>query len=268
MRLTPSGIALRQHATQLLTQADRTRAEVRQIAANRLPHLRIAMFSTLAKTLAPAIVDAVVKRKLKIETVSILRGMAKYQGRELVDRDVDIAITSDPLYDVAGLERHELLQERFVLLVPRAAGTQKNSLRDLAQKLPLIRYSGRTEAGRLIERHLRRQRIDIPHGFSFDAPEDMFAVVAMGHGFAVTAPTHIVHALDPAARVELRALPGPALSRGITLVARADEMGELPARLAKLCRTILARDYLPRLRRLTPTLAEHLTIIDESEPSR
>jgi DNA-binding transcriptional LysR family regulator len=267
LRLTPSGISLRHHAVQLLTQADRLRAEGRHIASNRVPHLRIAMFSTLAKTLAPAILDAVVSRRLRIETVSILRGMAQYQGRELVDREVDVAITSNPLYDVEGMERHELLQEQFMVLLPRAANTRRLSLRDLAQRLPLIRYSNRTEAGRLIERHLRRQRIAIPHTFSFDAPEEMFAMVAMGRGFAITAPTHVAHALDASAHVALRALPGPSLSRGITLVSRVDELGKLPAQLAKLCRQVLTQDYLPGVHKLVPMLADHLTIVEGADQS-
>ncbi|HEY2137702.1 MAG TPA: LysR family transcriptional regulator [Xanthobacteraceae bacterium] len=263
LRLTPSGVTLRRRAAQLLQQADRTRAEMRHSAAGPLPHLRIAMFSTLAKTLAPAIVAEVINRKLKIRTVSIMRGMAAYQGQELLRRDVDVVITSDALYDVEGMERHELIQEDFVLMLPRAMARKSASLREIARHKPLIRYSGRTEAGRLIERHLRRQRLDIPQTFSFDAPDELFAMVAMGHGWTITAPTHVVHALEPGAAVELRALPKPSLGRGITLVARAGELGDLPARLARLCRQVLQREYVPRMRSLMPALADHFTVVQE-----
>ena len=263
-RLTPSGNTLRYHAAQLLMQADRARAEVRQIAGDRLPHLRIAMVSTLAKTLAPAIISAIMSRKVLIQTASIMRGMATYQGQELLRRDVDIVITSNALYDLEGLERHEILQERFLLLVPRANFPARAGLRDLAQRQPLIRYTGRTEAGGLIERHLRRQRIDIPHTFSFDAPEDLFAMVAMGYGWAITAPTHLAHALDVNAPVEIRALPPPRLSRSITLVARAGELGSLPSQIAMLCTQVLSQKYLPRVRRLMPDFADHLTLMAHS----
>jgi DNA-binding transcriptional LysR family regulator len=264
LRLTPSGVALRRRAAQVLQQADRARAEVRQSAAGPLPHLRIAMFSTLAKTLAPAIVSEVIDRKLKIQTVSIMRGMAAYQGQELLKRDVDVVITSNALDDVEGMERHELIHEDFVLMLPRAAATRKAaSLREIARDKPLIRYSARTEAGRLIERHLRRQRLDIPQTFSFDAPDELFAMVAMGHGWTITAPTHVVHALDPGAAVELRALPKPALGRSITLVARSGELGELPARLAQLCRRVLERAFVPRVRALMPALADHFEVVQD-----
>jgi DNA-binding transcriptional LysR family regulator len=263
-RLTPSGNTLRYHAAQLLMQADRTRAEVRQIAADRLLHLRIAMVSTLAKTLAPAIISAIMNQQVQIKTASIMRGMASYQGQELLRRDVDIVITSNALYDLEGLERHEILQERFVLLLPSTGFPARAGLRDLAQRHPLIRYTSRTEAGSLIERHLRRQRIDIPHTFSFDAPEDLFAMVRMGYGWAITAPTHIVHALDIDAPIEIRELPPPQLSRSITLVARAGELGSLPSQIAKLCSQILSQKYLPRVRQLMPAFADHLTLVDQT----
>jgi DNA-binding transcriptional LysR family regulator len=267
LRLTPGGVALRRRAAQLLQQADRARAEVRQTAAGPLPHLRIAMFSTLARTLAPAIMAEVMSRKLNTQTISILRGLATYQGQELLKRDIDVVITSDALYDVEGMERHELIHEEFILMLPRGAAARRAGLREIARHLPLIRYSARTEAGRLIERHLRRQRIEIPQKFSFDAPEDLFTMVSMGHGFAVTAPTHVVHALDPAAAVELRELPKPGLGRSITLVARAGELGDLPAQLARLCRNVLLREYVPRVQALMPLLAEHFTVVEDSEPS-
>src|SRR4051812_17242077 len=51
LRLTPAGMALRNHGADILLRADHARAEIRQVAAGPLPHLRIAMFGTLAKTL-------------------------------------------------------------------------------------------------------------------------------------------------------------------------------------------------------------------------
>lgn len=265
LRLTPAGQALRQHAAEILLHADQVRAEVRQIAAGPLPHLRIAMFGTLARTLAPALVEAVVQKKLPVKTVSILRGMAVQHARDLPRREVDMVITSNALFDIDGMERHELIHERFVLMVPKGALPRQAALRDIAAKLPMVRYSARTEAGRLIEQHIRRLRLDIPHGHTFDAPEDLFAMIGMGQGWAITAPTHVVHAVQPGFPVELRALPRPGLGRNIVLIARKDELGRLPEQIAALCRRVLRKEYLPRVQGLMPALADHLTIVDEPD---
>ncbi|MGH8123842.1 MAG: LysR family transcriptional regulator [Rudaea sp.] len=265
LRLTPAGQALRQHAADMLLHADQVRAEVRQIASGPLPHLRIAMFGTLARTLAPAFVESIVQRKLPVNTVSILRGMAVQHARDLPRREVDIVITSNALIDVDGMERHDLIHERFVLMVPKGALPRHAGLRDIAARLPMIRYSARTEAGRLIEQHLRRLRLDVPHGHTFDAPEDLFAMIGMGQGWAITAPTHVVHAVPPGLPVELRPLPRPGLGRHIVLVARKGELGNLPRRIVMLCRRVLRKEYLPRVQALMPALADHLAIVDEPD---
>jgi DNA-binding transcriptional LysR family regulator len=265
LRLTPAGQALRQHAADILFHADQVRAEVRQIASGPLPHLRIAMFGTLARTLAPALVAAVVQKRLPIKTVSILRGMAVQHATDLPRREVDVVITSNVLPDVDGMERHELIHERFVLIAPKGELPRQATLRDMAARLPMIRYSARTELGRLIEQHLRRLRLDVPQGHTFDAPEDLFAMIGMGQGWAITAPTHVMHAVPPGLPVELRALPKPGLGRNIVLVARKGELGHLPKKIVMLCRRVLRKEYLPRVRALMPTLADHLEVVGEPD---
>jgi DNA-binding transcriptional LysR family regulator len=265
LRLTPAGQALRQHAADMLLHADQIRAEVRQIASSPLPHLRIAMFGTLAGTLAPALVEAIVDKTLPVKTISILRGMAMQHARDLPRREVDMIITSNALSDVDGMERHELIHDRFVLILPKGAVPRQAHLREIAASLPMIRYSARTEAGRLIEQHLRRLRLDIPPGHIFDAPEDLFAMIGMGQGWSITPATHVVHAVPPGMPVELRALPKPGLTRNIVLVARQNELGQLPHRIGALCRRILRARYLPRAKELMPALADSLSIVDEHE---
>jgi DNA-binding transcriptional LysR family regulator len=263
LRLTVAGRVLRNHAVELLLHSDQARAEVRELGASPLPHLRIAMFATLAKTLAPAIVQAVVDRTLPVKTLSILRGMAAHHVLELPRRDVDMAITSNPLADVEGLERYELIHERFVLILPKGAVPPQVGLREIAAQLPMIRYSARTEVGRMIENHLRRQRLDIPHGHSFDAPEDLLTMIGLQQGWTMSVPTHVVHAITPDMPVEIRPLPGPQLGRSIVLVARTGELGALPAQIANLCRSAFQQQHLPRVHELMPTLADHFAIVEE-----
>src|SRR6185436_1164602 len=105
MRLTPAGATLRQRAFRILAQASEAVAEVRHVAADPLPHLRIAMFATLAGTVVPAIVDAVASNRLSVRKVSIMRGMSTDHVRHLMNREVEIVITSNALYDVEGMER-------------------------------------------------------------------------------------------------------------------------------------------------------------------
>jgi DNA-binding transcriptional LysR family regulator len=262
LRLTPAGVTLRQRAGRLLIQASEAVAETRAVAAGPLPHLRIAMFATLARTVVPAIVGAVAGGKLPVQNVSILRGMATDHARHLRNRDVEIALTSNALYDMEGIERHDLIEEHFVLVLPKKGVPPQAALREIAARYPMLRYSSRTESGPMIDRHLRRQRVNISSVFLFDAPEDLLRTAAKGGAWTIAAPTQVLHGFDDAAGVEFRALPAPGLSRTITLVARAGELGELPAQIAALCRRALLRDHLPRMRRLMPHLTHCFSVLD------
>jgi DNA-binding transcriptional LysR family regulator len=261
LRLTQAGTALRHHAGRLLQLADTTRAEVRKVAAGPLPHLRVAIFGTLARALSPAIVAAVADRRLAVEHVSIMRGLSANHVTELLNRDVDVVITSNALEDVEGLERHDLIHEQFIVVLPRNAAPRQASLQDIAARLPLIRYTARTSLGVMVERHLRRLRLEIPQTYACDNPEDLLDMVSNGHGWAITAPSHVLHVLKPPLPIEARALPPPALGRRITLVARTGEIGDMPEKLAALCREVLGRDYVQRMTAMLPALVGDFRIL-------
>jgi DNA-binding transcriptional LysR family regulator len=262
LSLTPAGRALRNHGGEILSHADQARAEVRELGASVLPHLRIALFASLANSLGPAIVRDVVRRKLPVKTVSIFRGIAIHHTRELPQRDVDIAITSNSFSDLEGLERHELINEPFVLLLPKNAAPPNMGLREIASKFPLIRYSTRTELGRRIEIYLRRQRVEIPPGDSLDAPEDLFAMVCLRQGWAISVPTHVLHVTAAKLELEVRQLPGTRFERTILLVARKGELGSLPGRIANVCRETARLEFTPRVHSLMPKLSDHFIVAD------
>lgn len=264
LRLTPAGVALRQRGARLLSQASEAVSEVRQFSVRPLANLRIAMFGTLAPSVVPAIVAAVAEATFGIESLLITRGMATDHVRHFMNRNADIIVTSNALYNLSEMERHELIEERFVLALPKTKVPLNLGLQEIAAQLPMIRYASDTESGQMIERHLRRLKLNIRSRFSFSAADDLMRTVAAGHGWAICTPTQVVHALDERASVEFRALPKQQLSRTITLVARAGELGSAPAQVASLCRQALARELVPRIRQLMPNLTDCLTVVEKA----
>ena len=49
------------------------------------------------------------------------------------------------------------------------------------------------------------------------------------------------------------------------VLARAGELGNLPGQIARFCRKVLRKDYLPRLSELMPSLADRFVIVGGSE---
>jgi DNA-binding transcriptional LysR family regulator len=156
------------------------------------------------------------------------------------------------------LERWPLLQEPYVVLCPRdfvPAGTARD-LASLAKTAPLVRFSARSKTGAEIDAHLRRLRLDVPRRLEFDTPHAVTAAVAAGLGWAITTILCVIEADIPVDGLAIAALPGPALQRRLTLVARRAELGALPQEIAMLTRERLSASS-------RPFIAQHCPWIDD-----
>ena len=140
-----------------------------------------------------------------------------------------------------GLERWELMREPYVLLLSRGSGAVRTvaDLKKLARSTPLIRFSARSQTGVEIERHLRRLGIDVPRSFEFDTPYAVASMVAAGEGFAITTPLCVSEARLSGRTTVTAKLPGPQITRKLTMVARQRELGQIPRDLAEVARVAL-----------------------------
>ncbi|MEE8445722.1 MAG: LysR family transcriptional regulator [Alphaproteobacteria bacterium] len=262
--LTAAGVALRARAVQLLADAAQARAAVRDIARGVLPHLRIAVISSLAGTLIPPLVSALCDR-LEVHRVSVWRGLATTDENALIDRDVDMLVTSDPLYNIDGLDRFELFNEPYLVALPPGEmppDDAERSLAALGRRLPFIRYTRRTQIGWAIEGHLKRLKLDLSDRLEFDSAEDVIAMVAAGRGWAITAPSHVVQGLRAGDALDTAPLPGPGMRRGVNLVVRSGELGRLPGEVRVLCAEVLRRDFAPQLARVLPWLGDAFVVAE------
>jgi hypothetical protein len=48
-------------------------------------------------------------------------------------------------------------------------------------------------------------------------------------------------------------------------MTRKGELGDLPEKIVMLCRRMLQKECLPRLRALMPSLTDHFTVVDEPD---
>ena len=65
------------------------------------------------------------------------------------------------------------------------------------------------------------------------------SLVAAGRGFAITTPLCVREAAVTEAGLVTAPLPGPQISRKLTLVARHRELGRLPRELGEMVRDVL-----------------------------
>jgi DNA-binding transcriptional LysR family regulator len=240
LAVTVAGGLLRQRASALITEARQIGPLLRETEHGKLPLVRVGLVDSLSRVLIAPLASYLAT---KADEVSILSGLTASHASDLLTRRLDLFVGVDDLETWAGLERWQLAKEPYVLLLP--AGTEPPrtlaALRKLAQSLPLIRFSSRSQTGLDIEAHLRRLEIAAPRSFEFDTPYAVASMVAGGAGFAITTPLCIIEAALPKAELVTAPLPGPHISRKLTLVARHRELGRLPRELGEMARGVLLK---------------------------
>jgi DNA-binding transcriptional LysR family regulator len=252
LRLTSAGVLLRNRAARLVEDAAQLGPLLRGQADAKMLEIRMGLVDSFATTAGPQLVRRLIDEAAR---VLIWTGLSPSLGSGFVNRSLDLVVTTDAMEDVDGVERHPLMTEPFVLLLPRsAAPALRNAPLDrLARDMPLVRYSARSHIGTQIERHLRRVRGDAPRHLEIDTSDTLVAMVGAGLGWAITTPLCLLQGRAHAAGVRALPLPGPGFARQLTLVSRSGLSPDLPPRVAELARLVLTA-CLPDIRKLAPWL--------------
>lgn len=211
-RLTPAGVTLQRQSRQIVDDVDRLIAQVREADLMNRPAIRIGMIDSFAATTGPAIVKRLTQ---SASQVLVWSGLAYGHAQALLNRQVDIIVTTDALEDVDGLARRAILNEPFVLVAPTARADEfaRMDLRQLAQAAPFIRFSRRSHFGAMIERHMRRANVTAPPFLEIDTSDVVMAMIAANLGWALTTPLCLLQGRSWLDKVAVLPLPGPGLAR-------------------------------------------------------
>jgi DNA-binding transcriptional LysR family regulator len=255
LALTPAGEIMRQRASALISEARQIETLIRHTAQGRLALLRIGLVDSLARALSGPVAAFLADHA---ENISVQSGLTAAHASALLTRNLDLFLGVDDMSDSEGFDRHEILTEPYILIVPhgRKVPSTLSELRKYGAELPFIRYSARSKTGIEIERYLRRLNIEFPHGLEFDTPFGVTDMVSRGAGFAISTPLCVAEAAIEDRNILVAQLPGPHLGRTITLVSRKHELGALPRDLAKTCRVTLENSTLGALHQLMPWLQD------------
>lgn len=243
-RPTPAGDELAERARGLLAEAERIQASVRDIGGATLPLVRIGLIDSFAATAGPALIRAM---RNYAQNLTVWSGITPTLMPDLIRRRLDFVVATDPMESLGGFERHRIMREPFLLVMPQpmARAMKEVRIEDLARNHPFVRYSVRSLIGAQIERYLQQHDIRVPRALEFDGTEAVFAMVSAGLGWAVTTPLCLVHGQAHAPQLTALPLPGPGFSRTLHLVGREEEFGTLAGRIAEQARGI-ARDLVDR----------------------
>ena len=257
--ITAAGTKLSLHAHQLLQDADHMIGSVRNLGTTIIPHFRLGIVTTVAGSIGPKLVSNIYGKATEL---SVFSAAAPVLQKALVRRNADIIITTEDIDNLDTFESHRLLQEPYLLVMSSKCAEHYGgcSLQELAQSLPLIRYSALTSAGKQIERHLRRIQLDPLSSLKMDTAEAIVGIVLNDLGWTITTPLALLRSLVHAEDLHIVPFPAPSFSRTLTLVSRRGELLALPKEIAACCQMLLRQDVIPKLEERISGITEKMLI--------
>ncbi len=262
IRLTPAGQVMEDHAQRILRDTKRMLQEVATAASGDLPRLTIGIIDSFADAAGQQLMErlAAIAPQLSLQT-----GLAMPLSEALLGGELDILITSDPLEDHPELECHALLRDPFVLLVGESlCGANEATPERLAGTQPFIRYTRQSRLGKLTDLVMRRVGVEPETRYELDSTRTLVKAVQAGKGWAVATSLCLAQHPDLLEGVRTAPLANGANARYLCLLARRDELGDTPTRIAAICREIYRQDVLPRTLQLMPWLKDHARAISEA----
>ncbi len=238
-RLTLAGTRLHAQAVRILNAMVDMETEMRRTGSASISMLRVGMQASVATTLTGPLVTLL--KDHGVEDMTLHAGQSGDHERLLRTKQADLAITSNPFLDLDGLDRHGVLTENFLLVLPADYDGPVDSLEAVQNRLPLVRFADSTYAGRLIMQHLRRLKFEPGRVIQADRSSMITSCVAQGMGFSLLTPTLLIDGMVENMALRMAPLPVAGLSRALTVVSREGELADLPADVAACAKSTLVQ---------------------------
>jgi DNA-binding transcriptional LysR family regulator len=124
--------------------------------------------------------------------IRVLPGVSLNLLAQVDSGELDLAVIIKPPFALPPeLKWHLLVSEPFVLLVPRKLA--KEPWRVLLAREPLIRYDRNSFGGRLVDRFIKRMRINVDDVVELDELQGIVGLVAAGVGVAIIPQAATLH---------------------------------------------------------------------------
>lgn len=253
MHVTTAGNAVYASASRWLSEMTALRNQLCTASARRMPLLRCGLVDSFASTGGPSLIKNIAHHA---ENLSVISGVSPIMWDGIRSRDLDLAITMPPPVPIPGVSQFPLLQEAYVLALPKSFDTKYRELKTLVQSLAFIRYSGRTPSGTEAENYLKWLRLQPGPGLEFDTADAVLSMVASGLGWTMTTPLCLLQARSHLASVKCEPLPGPAVYRQLVIMCRSGELGKLPEEIAAIAKRILREEAFQEISQYASWLRE------------
>ncbi|MEX6509032.1 LysR family transcriptional regulator [Jiella sp. M17.18] len=229
LRSTPAGAILHERAVSLLAEEKDILQELEGYRSQLLPKLRIYIADSVARYIMPGIVAELRQFVGQLEVKS---GRSTQYVQEFLKNHFDALISSEPLGDVPGIDRHNLCSERLIGLAPAGVATARRGLQFLAGDLPFIRPGFGSRMDRLIEGYLASEGLNPARGIECSSVAPILEMVASGVGWTLSTPLSVAYYQPDPEQIAIFGLPGNVPSRQILLLTHEGKLLDVPSAIA------------------------------------
>lgn len=242
--LTPAGRALFERGQRLLAAAKSMYDEVRDGAQRPMDLVTIGMSESLATQLTAPLLR---RHGTRAQRWKIRSGISIKQHGEFLARHFDMLVTgSNMLERVEGLDHHSIVDDPFLLIFPHDYNGPTDPA-EIDSKLPFVRYALDCGMGQRVEQQLTRMKLRLPNVIEVDITHQQLTTVALGMGWSISSLLCLAAQPGLLSRMRVEPMPRGRFSRRIEVVARLNEMGDLPALTAQLAQDVLRDETFPPL---------------------
>jgi len=229
---TRTGLELYKRSVHLLAEMDRMVVAVTSASGKTMPSLRLGAAGPMMGS------TWIFELQALTDELQVSGGLSTDLQKALLAHQVDAAVLSDhPMYETPGLERRFLLDEPYLLVLPRISEKKWHNarFRVMAETFPLVRYSSRTTIGKSVDLYLRRCGLELKRRLEFESSSTVLEMVQAELGWTIATPLCIAESRVDLNTIVLKPLPIAPAPRKLHLLNFA---GELP--MADKVRDVLA----------------------------
>lgn len=255
---TSAGFVLYEHACKIMTEVGRTIELVRATAMLPQKQLNIGMIDSFVGAVGSHLFANIGKIARHYKVWS---GLGSDLERNLLDRQIDVLIAGDNIDGMTNdLVNFELLTEPYVLAIPGDWKDSETELDKLSRDRKFIRYSQRSEVGKLIEQHLGRIKVSPERCYEFDDSDSVLGLVGGGLGWAITTPLCCLQAKGRLQKVRILPLPKPGMNRRILLFVRDHQFRRIGESISLISQTGIRLNCIPEIKEFAAWVAPKIVV--------
>ncbi len=228
------------------------------------PTIRLGCVESLSLDLVPSLIEKLLPVTSRILQVTSTSNVLL---KHLLERKLDIIISSDLFPGIQGLNRRLLFREPSLLLLPEKMANSKKgpwkwSDLQFCGK-PCIFYHHESGGGRLNEIYLSSQYLSLPNKIEVDSNTVMVSLIRNNLGWTITRPSTVLQTRALVDGVVAVPMPEPVLYRDLVMISEQSEDKLLVDACYKAATAVLCDEVIPGLVEKAPWLRENIQIYDE-----